>query len=399
MSEKVNTGKKPGKSVWKRMTGKLHLWLGLASGLIVVFLGITGCILAFEQEIRNITQPYLFVEKQDAPFLPPSRLKAEAEKMLDGKKALSIEYPGRDRSAIASYYDEDNYQLVFLNPYSGKILKDKNMNRDFFRVVLMGHFYLWLPPNIGQPIVASATLIFLVMMITGLILWWPRNKAARKQRFTIRWNAKWRRVNYDMHNVLGFYVTWICIFIAITGLVMGFEWFAKSVYFVSSGGKTLPPHEHPVSDTTRVAAAGVTPGDHIYMYMAALAKPGESYGIYYPSAAADPIEGFVNHRPGTYYNADYYHYDQYTVKELPAAGVYAGTFKDAAIEDKIARMNYDIHVGAILGLPGKIMAFFGSLICASLPVTGFMIWRGRKKKSKSRQVQPKFATTTILAQA
>ena len=80
MSDKVNTGKKPGKSVWNLMTGKLHLWLGLASGLIVVFLGITGCILAFEQEIRNITQPYLFVEKQDAPFLPPSRLKAEAEK-------------------------------------------------------------------------------------------------------------------------------------------------------------------------------------------------------------------------------------------------------------------------------------------------------------------------------
>ena len=111
------------------------------------------------------------------------------------------------------------------------------------------------------------------------------------------------------------------------------------------------------------------------------------------------IEGFVNHRPGTYYDADYYHYDQYTVKELPATGVYAGAFKDAAIEDKIARMNYDIHVGAILGLPGKIMAFFGSLICASLPVTGFMIWRGRKKKSKSRQAQPKFADTVILAQA
>jgi uncharacterized iron-regulated membrane protein len=312
---------------------------------------------------------------------------------------LSIEYPGRDRSAIASYYDENNYQLVFLNPYSGKILKDKNMNRDFFRVVLMGHFYLWLPPNIGQPIVASATLIFLVMMVTGLILWWPRNKAARKQRFTIRWNAKWRRVNYDMHNVLGFYATWICIFIAITGLVMGFEWFAKSVYFVSSGGKTLPPHEHPVSDTTRVAAAGAAPGDQVYMYMAALAKPGESYGIYYPSAATGVIEGFVNHRPGTYYDADYYHYDQYTVKELPATGVYAGAFKDAAIEDKIARMNYDIHVGAILGLPGKIMAFFGSLICASLPITGFMIWRGRKKKSKSRQPQPKFAGTAILAQA
>jgi len=45
-------------------------------------------------------------------------------------------------------------------------------------------------------------------------------------------------------------------------------------------------------------------------------------------------------------------------------------------------MNYDIHIGAVLGLPGKIMAFVASLIAASLPITGFIIWWGRKKKSK-----------------
>jgi uncharacterized iron-regulated membrane protein len=59
-----------------------------------------------------------------------------------------------------------------------------------------------------------------------------------------------------------------------------------------------------------------------------------------------------------------------------------GKLENATAADKIARMNYDIHVGAVLGLPGKIMAFAASLIAASLPITGFLIWRGRKKKSK-----------------
>jgi uncharacterized iron-regulated membrane protein len=45
-------------------------------------------------------------------------------------------------------------------------------------------------------------------------------------------------------------------------------------------------------------------------------------------------------------------------------------------------MNYDIHTGAIIGLPGKILAFFASLIVASLPITGFYIWWGRKQKQK-----------------
>jgi uncharacterized iron-regulated membrane protein len=42
-------------------------------------------------------------------------------------------------------------------------------------------------------------------------------------------------------------------------------------------------------------------------------------------------------------------------------------------------MNYDIHVGAIAGLPGKIIAFLACLLCASLPVTGFIIWFDREK--------------------
>jgi len=363
----------------KKLIGKIHLWLGLASGLVVLVLGITGCILAFELEIRKLTEPQQFVKAESKEYLPPSILKAEAEKYLDRKKINGMEYPGSGRSTIAYYYDADNYKLVALNPYSGKMLKVKNMNRDFFRIVLNGHFYLWLPPATGQPIVASATLIFLIMMITGLILWWPKNKAARKQRFSIKWNARWRRVNYDLHNVFGFYMTWIAIFLAITGLVMGFQWFAKSVYWVSSAGKTMPEDIHPSSDTL-AKKAGYDIADHLWAEMIQQKGEKESIGVYYPLTTTDPLEITINHRPGTYYNMDFYHFDQYTGVELPATGTYAGAFRDASVPDKIKRMNYDIHVGAVLGLPGKILAFFASLIAASLPVTGFYIWWGRRKK-------------------
>jgi uncharacterized iron-regulated membrane protein len=54
---------------------------------------------------------------------------------------------------------------------------------------------------------------------------------------------------------------------------------------------------------------------------------------------------------------------------------------------KMNEMNYDIHVGQILGLPGKIIAFLVSLICASLPITGFIVWLGKRKKSKSKKVK------------
>ncbi|MBS1566334.1 MAG: PepSY domain-containing protein, partial [Bacteroidetes bacterium] len=77
----------------------------------------------------------------------------------------------------------------------------------------------------------------------------------------------------------------------------------------------------------------------------------------------------------------------YTLAELKGTGVYATKYADAKVGDKIYRMNYDIHVGAIAGLPGKIIAFFVSLVCASLPVTGFIIWWGKKKRKKTASTQ------------
>ena len=136
---------------FKKLIRNIHLWLGLSSGLVVLILGITGCILAFELEIRSLTESFRNVKVENKAVLPPSELKVIAEKHLTSKKALGIEYPGKDKAAIAAYYDEKEYELLFMNPYSGEVLKHKNMNKDFFRIVLDGHYYLWLPNDIGQP--------------------------------------------------------------------------------------------------------------------------------------------------------------------------------------------------------------------------------------------------------
>lgn len=369
------------KKNFKYYTGRLHLWLGLASGLIVCFLGITGCILAFEQEIRSVTEPYRFVAVQNKPLLPPSALKSIGNKALPGKhNPHSIAYePGKAAQAVYYHEAPDYYWIVYINPYTGQVLKVKDMDADFFRIVLDGHFYLWLPHSVGQPIVASATLIFVVLLISGLILWWPKNKAAAKQRFTIKLNARWRRVNYDMHNVLGFYMAWVIIFIALTGLVWGFQWFAGSVYWVTSGGKKQMAFYEAQSDTTLKPVLKVAAIDQAWR-KTLKEKPGfnGSIDVHIPENSKAAIEVAINPDTYTYWKTDYVYYDQYTLKEIQVKHSY-GKFQKASAADKLARMNYDIHVGQIAGLPGKIMAFCASLIAASMPVTGFIIWWGRRK--------------------
>ncbi|WP_207533679.1 PepSY-associated TM helix domain-containing protein [Desertivirga arenae] len=369
----------------KKLVGKLHLWLGLSSGLLVLFLGITGCILAFQQEIENASQSYRYLAKDHKALLTPSQIKTIAEAELPGKHAHSVKYQD-GRNAVVTFYNSqpDYYYLVYVNPYSGNVLKVKDMSRDFFRVVIMGHYYLWLPPEIGQPIVATGTLIFVILLISGLILWWPKNAAARKKRFTLKLNAQWKRVNYDLHNVLGFYMTWVAIFIAITGLVMGFQWFSKSVYWISSGGKAMVQYYPALSDSTITKIDFKEKAeDVLWLKMQDDWKhQGGSFEVHFPENEKESIELAFNPDTETYWKTDYRFFDQKTLKEIEVTHLY-GKFSKASTADKIMRMNYDIHVGAVWGLPGKILVFLASLLAASMPVTGFLIWRGRRKKSKA----------------
>lgn len=365
----------------KKIFGTVHLWLGFTSGLLVLFLSITGCILAFQREIELITIPYQFVEVQDRPFLPPSEIKKIIDPILPGKLVHGIAYGGPDKAIVASFYDETYYYTIYVNPYTGEVLKVKDMAEDFFRIMINGHFYLWLPPTIGQPIVASATLIFVIMMITGIVLWWPKNKAAAKQRFSIKWNAKWRRVNYDAHNVLGFYMTWIGILLGVTGLVFGFQWFAKSVYWISSGGKQMTEFYMPISDSLAQNKLDAPAIDILWQRMAKEYPSAEVLEVHVPPDKTSSIEVAANPDDQTYWKADYRYFDQNTLEEIPVKHMF-GKLSDTSVADKLARMNYDLHVGAALGLPGKILAFCASLICATLPITGFYIWWGRRKKQK-----------------
>ncbi|MGC4021114.1 MAG: PepSY-associated TM helix domain-containing protein [Cyclobacteriaceae bacterium] len=366
---------------WKGIVRLIHLWLGLTSGTVVFIIAITGCIYAFQEEIQNATQPYRFVEKKNAPYVMPSELKRVVEQNLPGKHIHSILYrdPSRASEAIIYSFDPEYFYVLYFNPYSGELLKIKNMNNDFFHFILDGHFYLWLPPLIGQPLVASFTLIFLFMIVTGLVLWWPTNKNAISQRFKLRRNPSPKRRNHDLHTVLGFYASSIALLFVITGLVWGFEWFAKSIYKTVGGEKELvyaiPPSLSKVDEVNDSL-------DKLWVRLSKEFNEAKSIEIHLP----DTVHGYavnINPEAGTYWKTDFRYYDPNSLKELPVSHIY-GKSAEATLADKTMRMNYDIHTGAILGITGKFIAFCASLIVASLPVTGFLIWLWRSKRKKSK---------------
>jgi uncharacterized iron-regulated membrane protein len=371
----------------KKLIGQLHLWLGLSSGLVVFVVAVTGCLYAFKTELEDLTQPYRFIPTQQAAVLPPSAMQAIGTRILPGKSIHSVTYHAGGRAAILSFYhyEPTYYYLAFINPYSGEVLHVQDMSRDFFYQVLQGHFYLWLPPEIGQPVVATATLIFVLLLLSGLVLWWPKNRAAARQRVRFSWKdtTRFKRKNYDLHNVLGFYALVVLLLLSLTGLVWGFQWFARSTYWLTSGGRELVSFYEPQSISTGTAAHP-TAIDRLWARAVATHPGAKSIEAHYPESADGTIAISTNPEEGTFWKADHRYYDQRTFQEIPVQHQYGRYHDDLSAADKLARMNYDLHVGAIWGLPGKILMFLASLVAASLPVTGFLIWWGRRKNRALR---------------
>lgn len=365
-----------------KLIRQLHFWLGITTGPIVFIIAITGCIYAFQEEIQDATQAFRFIDpKTNTSPLPPSKLKAIAQNALPGKHIHAILHDRKDRAAQAIFFSPEQYYIkIYLHPTSGKIQEIHDVQNSFFAWILEGHFYLWLPPAIGQPVIASSTLIFLILIISGLYLWWPRNKNNKRQRFSIKWSARWRRKNYDLHSVLGFYVFLFAFVFAFTGLIWGFTWFKESVYFAFSGGKQTVDYYEPTSNEKHKYRSEFGPAiDQIWSLLQKEYPTAEQIEIHLPATKTASIAANANLDATTYWKIDYRYFDQYSLKEKEVTHQW-GRFTQASFTDKFMRMNYDIHVGAIAGITGKILAFGISLIIASLPITGVLIWYGRRKK-------------------
>jgi len=380
------------KNHWlKQLIGKLHLWLGFTSGLVVFIMAVTGCCWVFQQEIRNLTESYRQVNARDLFMVPPSQVYLIAEQEIPNRHIHSVTYGAPDEALEVLFYEPDPefYQALYLDPYTDEVLHRKDFEADFFHFILEGHMHLWLPHEIGEIVTSYATLIFVFMLISGIVLWWPKHKRALAQRLRIQWKptTRWKRKNYDLHNVLGFYASSFALIFAITGLIWAFGWVEEGIHTLLGGEKSTQfTWAESVSTAEDQGDANAPSIDRLWQQMRAEYPEAGSLEMHYPLTETSSIYVNMRRSKSTYWDADYRYFDQHTLEELEVDHLY-GRLENASVADKFRLMNYDIHVGAIAGLPGKILAFFISLTIASLPVTGGLIWWGRRRKSKSKPVR------------
>jgi uncharacterized iron-regulated membrane protein len=370
---------------------QIHKWLGILSGVIVFIVCITGCIYTFYDELKLQFYPdrYLIeTPKENGVPLPLSKLTKIAQAALPVNEKISRVdlYPASNRTWIFRAQKTDEaafgygsyqqyYQRVFLDPYTGEIQFVENTKYEFFQVVLQLHMNLLLGKKIGALLVNIATIVFLVLLVTGMVLWWPRNWKWKNIRRAIWLNTsvKWKRLVYDLHNVSGFYSLFFAIILSFTGLVFGLESVKKNyaAFFNQFSDAAIKKEKQ----TQSIPGIFADPLDNAFHYTLANNSQADMMSIRLRNSNQNQHDIQVRLKPNRTGSFRWYYFDGSgtQIKEIRSGST-------LALGDRLVTLNFDLHTGSIGGIPTRILAFIVSLIGAALPVTGYIMWWNKRKK-------------------
>lgn len=370
---------------------RIHLYLALIAGLVITVTCLTGAVLVFEEELQHGLHHQRYFGREGTQWLPLESLINAAQKAAPGTRVTAIKlYTDRRRTAELSLADKkanegkkpgkgggEGGKKAFVNRYTGEVVEVYEYRKSGFYTVMALHRWM-LGGEIGKLIVGTCTLIFLFIIITGIILWWPKNKAILRQRLKMKWNSGWKRLNHDYHIVLGFYSAIFLFIFAFTGLAWSFEWFNNGIYTLTgtSSKSPKPPFSAlPAAnssfrftpDAALAAAQQLVPGAH--WYNVSLPK-GDSAALTVNLLPADaPHESA----------STACHFDQYSGKLLQRV-----RFEDRNAGQRVRATFKPVHTGSIWGWPSKVIALITCLLGGFFPISGYIMWVNRTWKRRRK---------------
>ncbi len=378
----------------KKVTIQLHLWLGLISGLVVFIVALTGSLLVFREELEPLTDPRFFMVSPPAAGHRQSLdafVETTTATFPDQKISRVTRESAADRTVIVELKQSKKAKdilAVALNPYTGEIVATRQEQDAFFPTVLRLHRYLCLGET-GKVITGISCSLFLIIMLTGLVLWWP-NRKNRSQRFRIKWNASAKRLTWDVHAVVGFYVLPFIFLIAATGLIWSYKW-VNNLLFLAFDGKPQVKREAPVN----LSATGtVTMGRLERVYVQTnqrLPHPGRFTLTFPETDSLSLTVSKVDETAAVSNVVDMLYFD-YRTGQPTGQQLYRETTRGF----KARRLIFPIHTGSLLGWPTKLIALLVALLTTTLPLTGFCIWWGKRNKPK-RVVRRSMQTRTHMS--
>ncbi len=339
---------------------RLHLWLSVPLGLIVILMCLSGAILLFERDFGHIGQAE--VKNEGLQPLPMDSILISAAGYLNGKNEIVgvTTYPNTEH-AYKILLAKPAMAAIWVNQYTGEVIGNYE-RAEIFKLASSAHRRLFgkskaegaYGAKTGKLIIGITTIGLFLIILTGFIIWWPK-KGIWHDKLKISTKHSSYSFLYDIHCVGGIVsslVLAICIF---TGLTWSFGWY-KTALYSAFGSEVAKSSSH------KIPAENFSAWESAYQIVA---SDNSNKEIRMYQGEADVVIAGVGNQQAL----DTYVFDTENGKITQIE-----KYNDKLRSNHIKGWIYTLHVGSWLGWISRIFYLICVIIGATLPVTGYYLW-------------------------
>jgi uncharacterized iron-regulated membrane protein len=350
-----------------------HLSLGVAGGLIILLMSLTGVLLTYERQIiaRAERGPWQVTPTsgrlQPRSFFTVTNLAASDTVTIRSAPTEPIEINAGKKG------------IFYANPYTGALVgRPEKSTREFFNKLRAWHRWVAFPDAnrpLGKAITGASTLAFVIIIVTGLYIWLPRVFSWRHLRpiLWFRSGLSGRPRDFNWHNTLGFWSALPLFFIALSALPISYPWANDLIY-------TATNSEKPKADSTPLPKG---PADFYQLDQAfalASAEPGWQSISFRLGGSTDNYVFNIDRGDGGQPHLK----STLTVNRQTLAVLSHERFSHFNAGRRVRLFSRFLHTGESLGLGGQTLAGIASAAAVVLVFTGlalslrrFAAWRRR----------------------
>ena len=392
----------------KKIFRKIHLWLSVPFGLIITLVCFSGAMLVFENEVNEwFRRDLYYVETvKESPLPMDKLLEKVATTLPDSVSVTGVSISSDPGRAYQVSLSKPRRASLYVDQYTGEV-KGKSERSGFF--MFMFRMHRWLLDSMnpgnegifwGKMIVGVSTLLLVFVLISGIVIWWPRTRKALKNSLKITATKGWRRFWYDLHVAGGMYALIFLLAMALTGLTWSFPWYRTAfykVFGVEVQQRAAQGHEQK-SDAqkrdTKLAVhqekkreenegrkgerSGRAENNHSDMY--SVTSPFVYWQeIYDKLRRQNPEYKQISISSGTA-SVSFNRFGNQRASDRYSFNTDNGEFTETSLyqhQDKSGKIRgwiYSVHVGNWGGMFTRILTFIAALLGSALPLTGYYLW-------------------------
>jgi uncharacterized iron-regulated membrane protein len=349
----------------RKILKKIHLWVGLIFCLPLILMGLSGSILIFERETENLLKPTYKLEKGETQEI--EKIIEHATQNLDQNLKPNLYKASKDNNpALVRLSAKNKFVEVLIDPVSLQILEKKEGSNSIIKTIEQFHTSLLLRDYGGRNIVGIFGIAFLILALSGIIIWFPKVGSFKSSLF-LQKNLCGFVFHKNLHKVFGFWSLVFIFIISFSGIYLAFSKQINGIFFKETFGKNITIEANKEINPKSLNDLVIKASNEF--------ENAKLISIIFANKEKQPMR--INFASDNYIDGQ--PYITVFINQFSGEILSIRNPQEYSIGEKFVSWLKPLHTAQGLGIFWYMIIFFIGLLPILFSITGFLMWKKKRK--------------------